>query len=552
MTPIRIPSHLKTQSPTFCSFLGESARQFSWLRRQSGRRTGIPSALTRPARAKIPAANSHLTAILCALGLSLASVLYIGCATGTIPATGERRHVGFTWEQEREIGKQANREVASLFGIYRDARLERYVTEVGQRVLAQSHLRRPGAEEQFRNTPVTFGVLDSPIVNAMALPGGHIYVTRGMLAHLNSEDQLAVILAHEIGHITARHAARRAWQEQIAQGLLLGGAILGQEVFGASAQQIVNLGGMAAQVISLRYSREDELEADKLGVEYSSLAGYDARKVIEFFRSLNRITQKEGQGLPNFLSTHPNPGDRIQRIKDLAELLPAPPARTAVTKNYYDAIEGIVLGEDPRQGFVERNVFYHPELHFRFPVPPNFKVINQPAQVMMVENQNRAILGFSSTAEQSLESAVSRFISQSGLRVIETVGNRSHGLPSTAVVADGKMANGQVIRLMAYFVQHRGRIYNFVGYTSPQAFASFRNRFLQTMEGFSELDDPRILTRQPVRLELQRATRSAPFQVLVPRSVPGEMRPDDLAILNQLNLNDQVERGQILKLPKIS
>src|SRR5678816_981588 len=149
----------------------------------------------------------------------------------------------------------------------------RYVTEVGNRVLATSHLRRAGTEEQFRNTPVTFTILDSPIINAMALPGGYIYITRGMLAHLNDEDQLAAVLAHEIGHVAARHAARQAWQQQIGQGLLLGGAVLSQGL-GLAAQDVLNLGGMAAQLFLLRYSREDELEADK-PVSYTHLRAHE-------------------------------------------------------------------------------------------------------------------------------------------------------------------------------------------------------------------------------------------------------------------------------------
>ena len=158
-----------------------------------------------------------------ALSLVLTVLLHAGCTTGIVPATGENRFLGYTWQEETAIGKQSSKQITALFGLYRDPQLERYVTEVGNRVLATSHLRRPGTAEEFRNTPVTFTILDSPIINAMALPGGYIYVTRGMLAYLNNEDQLASVLAHEIGHVAARHAARQAWQQQIGQGLLLGG-----------------------------------------------------------------------------------------------------------------------------------------------------------------------------------------------------------------------------------------------------------------------------------------------------------------------------------------
>ena len=482
-----------------------------------------------------------------ALSLLLSALLVYSCVSDIIPATGERRYLGFTWEQEKEIGKETSQQVAALFGTYRDSKLERYVTDVGNRVLATSHLRRPGIDEQIRKTPVTFGVLDSPIINAMALPGGYIYVTRGMLAHLNNEDQLASVLAHEIGHVAARHAARQTWQQQLGQGLLLGGVLLGQGL-GLPAQDILNLGSMAAQLIFLRYSREDELEADKLGVEYSSAAGYDPREAVGLFETLDRIQEKEGQGMPSFLATHPDPGDRIQRIRELTARMPRGRQPLADSR-YLNANAGLVLGEDPRQGFVEGNVFYHPDLRFRFPVPRGFKVINQPAQVVMVEGQNRAVLGFTSAGENSLQTAVAGFLKQPGLRVIERGAMRSNGLPAYAAVAEAQTENGQVVRIMAYFVDYRGTVYHFVGYTSPQLFGNFRNLFLQTMQGFSAVQDARVLNRQPVRIALETVRRPASFRELIPRSLPEPFTPEDIAIMNQVELNQKIEPGRILKLP---
>ena len=133
--------------------------------------------------------------------------------------------------------------------------------------------------------------------------------------------------------------------------------------------------------------------------------------------------------MPSFLSTHPNPGDRIQRIRELTgrsiDRRPMP-----ADSRYLNAIENLVVGEDPRHGFVEGNVFYHPDLRFRFPVPRGFKLINQPAQVVMVEGQNRAIVGFSSTGEKSSEAAAAKFLNQPGLRIIERGATRSGGLPA--------------------------------------------------------------------------------------------------------------------------
>ena len=325
----------------------------------------------------------HAKVIFRILSIPLGAAIFYACVSDFVPATGQKQYLGYTWQQEVAIGKEASKQISGLFGIYRDSKVERYVTDVGNRVLATSHLRRSGVSEEVRNTPVTFGVLDSPIINAMALPGGYIYITRGMLAHLNNEDQLATVLAHEIGHVAARHVARQALQQQWSQGLLLGGALVGQG-FGLPAQNILNFVGMAAQLFSLRYSREDELEADKLGVEYTYASGFDSREVIGFFQTLSRIQYKEGQGMPGFLSTHPNPGDRIQKIQEMTAALPRD-RRSPADSRYLDAIEGLVLGEDPRQGFVENDVFYHPDSRFRFPVPRGFKIINQPTQVVMVE-----------------------------------------------------------------------------------------------------------------------------------------------------------------------
>jgi len=480
---------------------------------------------------------------------SVVSVLFFlyGCVTDIVPATGERRYLGYTWQQETGIGKQASKEVTSLFGVYGDTNLARYVTEVGNRVLATSHLRRPGADEQVRATPVTFTVLDSPVINAMALPGGYIYVTRGMLAQLNNEDQLATVIAHEIGHVAARHAARQAWQQQIGQGLLLGGAVLSQGL-GLPAQNILNFGGMAAQLFLLRYSREDELEADKLGVEYAMAAGYDPREVIGLFQALDRMQEKEGQSMPSFLATHPNPGDRIQRIRELTSA-----ARDSRTPNpdtrYLHAVEGLVLGEDPRQGFVQDNVFYHPDLGFRFPIPRGFKAVNQPSQVIMAEGQNRAVLGFTSTAESSAEAGAAKLLSQRGLRVVERGSTRINGFPAVGVLADAQTQNGQIVTFTTYFIEYRGNVYQFIGYAPQQLFGSFQSAFLQTIRGFAEIQDSRILARQPVRLTLLRVSRSAPFRELIPRALPAPFTAAEIAILNEADLNQEISPGKILKIP---
>mgnify|MGYP003694210505 CR=1 FL=1 len=201
--------------------------------------------------------------------------------------------------------QKASKEVTALFGAYRDPNLERYVNDVGNRVLATSHLRRPGADEQVRNTPVTFGVLDSPIINAMALPGGYIYVTRGCLPHLNNEDQLATVIGARTR--PRRRAARGAPSVSATNRSRAPAWRRGpRSVAGPSCRYSQSRRhGRAAHF--LRYSREDELEADKLGVEYALAAGYDAREVITFFRRSTAFKRRRDKGCRAFSLRIPIP-----------------------------------------------------------------------------------------------------------------------------------------------------------------------------------------------------------------------------------------------------
>ena len=186
---------------------------------------------------------------------------------------------------------------------------------------------------------------------------------------------------------------------------------------------------------------------------------------------------------------------------------------------------------------------------FAFRCRADSKSINQPTQVVMVENQNRAFLGFSSAREKSLESAAAKFLNQPGLRVIERGPMRSGQFPAYAAVADARTENGQVVRVMVYFIDYRGSIYHFVGYSAPQSFGAFRSVFLQTMQGFGEIQDPRILNREPVRLALETVSRQARFEDLIPKSLPAPFKPEDVALLNQVTLKAEIEPGRILKVP---
>src|SRR5699024_5171836 len=218
---------------------------------------------------------------------------------------------------------------------------------------------------------------------------------RGLLTHLKSEAQLAVVLGHEIGHVAARHASQSAFKQKFSQLLLLGGAVAGQEILGIPGGQILQLGSLARKFLFLSYSRDDEREADALGVEYAAREGYYTPAASGFFISLNRMSEKEG-GIPNWLSSHPDPKDRANRIPKLSKYW----ANQGLKQNihgidaYMNEINNIVFGDNPRLGFARGGNFFHPELAFYFPYPMQLNVTNTPSLVQIVNDDANAVILF--------------------------------------------------------------------------------------------------------------------------------------------------------------
>ncbi len=336
----------------------------------------------------LPVRHRSVTTLL----LLIMAIGVSACVVQRNPVTGKKRAYGYSWQQELQIGKEADPQVVAQYGLYDDPDMTAYVNRIGQTVVAESHLRRPDTPQEFRDAPITFRVLDSPVVNAFALPGGYIYVTRGLMAHVQNEAQLAVVLGHEVGHVAARHGSKQAFQQQLGQ-LGLFGAAIGGELLGLPGGEILNSGSTIAGLLFLRYSRDDERESDNLGVEYASMSRYRSEEGSKFFTTLKRLGEASGQSIPSFYSSHPDPGEREQTIIQLAnkweETLPMD---ILGVDEHLAIIDGIVLGEDPRQGFTEGNVFYHPELRFMFPVPRDWNVINQPSQVAIVNKDQSAVM----------------------------------------------------------------------------------------------------------------------------------------------------------------
>ncbi|MCA1803302.1 MAG: M48 family metalloprotease [Rhodothermaceae bacterium] len=470
------------------------------------------------------------------------------------PVTGQKRAFAYSWQQEVEIGQQADGEVVEYFGIYDDAELSAYLTAIGERVLAESHLRRPDADRQFRETPFTFRVVDSPVVNAFALPGGFVYFTRGIIAHMNNEAQLAMVMGHEIGHVAARHSSQRALTQQAGQFLLIGGAIIGQEALGIPAGNIMQLGGTAAQLLFLSYSRDAERESDKLGVEYSALAGYAAGDGSAFFRVIQRVSDKGGGGsLPFYLSSHPDPGDREAAVESMAQEW-----REKGTDmdyrgrdEYLAKIDGIIIGENPRNGFVDNNVYYHPDLKFRFSVPAGWMLQNDRSQVVTyTESQDGVQIMNIDSEASSARQTVDKVLGSEGITMTDRSDLRINGLVAHRAMADASDQQGNPLKVVLHGIEYDGRVYRIISYTTAARYQTYLPAFISQSESFNTLTDPARLNVQPSKIRIVTADRNAPFRQFLPSKLPMGMDAEDLAIINQVELDTQIQRGQKIKIPR--
>ncbi|GAA3924744.1 M48 family metalloprotease [Hymenobacter algoricola] len=476
--------------------------------------------------------------------LPLAAVLLLTSACSTNPVTGKKEVMLVSKGQELAMGQQSDPAVVAQFGLYPDQKLQNFINEKGKAMGAISH--QPNLTYQFR-------VVDSPVINAFAIPGGYVYFTRGIMAHFNNEAQFAGVLGHEIGHVTARHSAKQQTNAIIGQVGMMGAMIASPRLaqFGDQAMQ-----GM--QLLFLKFGRDDESQSDELGVQYSSKIGYDAAQMADFFETLQREQAKSGTpAIPDFLSTHPNPADRYNRVHQLADQWKQQngnPKNLKVNRDQYlRLIDGIVYGEDPRQGFVENNAFYHPELKFRFPVPAGWKHQNTPQQFQMADPAGKALMMLTLAPGASLDEAAQAVVKQFSLQPVDSRRLTVNGFPAVAFVADQVQQDPQTgqavagIRTQVYLIQDAKTIYALVGAAAPADFGGYQPTFTATMEGFARLTDPDKLSRQPEHVRIKTLKlRSNLGQALKTNGVP-EARLEEMAILNGMQLNEQVNAGSLIK-----
>ncbi|MEQ9452003.1 MAG: M48 family metalloprotease [Pseudomonadales bacterium] len=487
---------------------------------------------------------SHRIAVVILLPVCL---LIASCVTEVSPVTGESQAYGYSWQQELQLGKQADADIVRQFGVYDDPGLQSYVASVANTVLTHSDFRRPDTPERYRNTQFTFRVLDSPVVNAMALPGGYVYVTRGLLAHVNDEAQLAVVLGHEIAHVAARHASRQALRAQVSQLGLVAGAIVGQQVLGQPgvAENILQLGGSGLQLVLMKYGRDAEREADALGAEYASGERYAVPRAEGFFRTLERLSAGNGS-LPTWQSTHPDPGERARTLRNYqsARGVPLDVVRRA---EYLQQIDGLVVGEDPRQGYTDDGRFFHPELRFQFRVADGWQLVNQRAAVIVVQPEQKAIARLAMSAEDSADAAANAFARMEGLQVDERRAVEISGMNAIRVRARAQAQTGAVV-VENYFFRYQDKTYSFLGYAPEAEFANHRPVLSRMILSFEALTERARLNVQPARLRVSRVQRPTRFDSLVTGDLPQGFTLQDLAVINQVGVDEQIAGEQMVKL----
>jgi predicted Zn-dependent protease len=467
----------------------------------------------------------------------LVPTLMLGTGVGSCarnPVTGKSELSLVSESQEIQMGQQASKEVAQSIGLYKDQAVQSYVSDLGKRMAAESE--RP-------NLPWEFHVVDDGAVNAFALPGGFIYVTRGLMTSINDEAELATVVGHEIGHVTNRHSVQMISKSQLAQLGLGIGSILSSDI--AKFGQIASAG---LQVLFLKYSRDAENQADQAGFRYALNENYDVRRMSKVFETLDRISQSGGDGkLPEWLATHPNPGNRIKHIEKMLDTVTIDPSRAKTNREaYLRRVQGMAFGEDPRQGYFEGAHFYHPGMRFQVTFPDGWKTQNMPQAVVALSPNQDAIVQLGLAGNASPTDAARQFLSQQGVQGGQASTTSINGFPAATTEFQAQTQQGAIQGLVS-FISFGGTTYGIMGYTQAGKLGNYGDEFERTIRSFSELRDPSKLNVQPARVELVKLNRDMTleqFNAQYPSTIPIEQ----LAIINEVEgPSSMLPAGQMVK-----
>jgi predicted Zn-dependent protease len=472
----------------------------------------------------------------------LAAALWLACSTN--PATGKREVVLVSTDEEIEIGEEASQQMEQELGILDDAALTEYVQQVGARVAAQS----PRVDVQY-----TFRIIDSPDINAFAFPGGYIYVTRGLLALANSEEELANVLAHEVGHVAARHFARGQIRRQGAGMLSMIGTLAAVALgSGEAAQVMAGLSQVAGAGYVAAYGRDQEREADAIGQTLAARAGYSPTGLADFLRSLDREAEMRlgRRRTPGFLDSHPATPERASRAVARARSLEleTAPRIAAGRADFLERLSGLIVGDDPAQGIFVEQEFLHPDFDLRLQFPGGWLTRNATSFVGALSPTENALIKLEiqergtdvrAAAARYLETVRGGIVQQNGLRI---GGLRAY----RAVVREAESA------VELTWIAHREIVFRMTAITQLERYAAgYRRLFRETADSMRPLEPNERAKLVPVRLDTVTARDGETLEALSART-GNRWTVEETASANAIFAYDPLRAGQLIKvaLPK--
>jgi predicted Zn-dependent protease len=459
-----------------------------------------------------------------------------GCATN--PVTGRRELSLMSEAQEIALGRESDAQIKAEMGVYDDAELQKYVSDIGLRLARLSE--RP-------NLPWQFTVVDQAAINAFALPGGFIYVTRGILPFLDNEAELAGVLGHEIGHVTARHSAQ---QYTRSLGGQLGLIALG--VFVPAARPFSQISEQALGLLFLRYGREDELQSDQLGARYAAAGGWDPEGVPGMLSTLGRLDEAAGErkGVPNWLSTHPDPLSRVGEIQPTVDQLKA--GRSNLTEDreaLLRRLDGVIFGDNPEQGVTRGSTFLHPPLRFRVDFPADWEIANSPQQVVAkAPGADVFMLLQLVTMPQgrSVQDVALNSMQGAGFRTVQGERTTINGLDAFVGLYQGVIDGLGEVAMRTAHIAHGGSVYMLAGLVAPAAFQQADPAFTTAIRSFRALSAGEAESIRPNRIDLYVVRGGDTWAAIAERS-GGVVRPSTLAIMNNSAPETQPVVGSRIK-----
>ena len=490
-------------------------------------------------RTVLEAGSASLAGCACAIS---------GCGAPNI-ATGRSSFTGgYSPADDMRLGADEHPNILEAFGgEYQNARLQQYVDTVGRRLAAHT---------EYQQFSYRFTLLNSPIVNAFALPGGYVYVSRGLLTLASNEAELAGVLAHELGHVNARHSAERMGAQQLASIGVIASAI-GASLLGLPGDSVARIGQTVATLAIQSYSREQELESDILGIRYMSRAGYDPDAMVSFLASMREQSQIEARskGLPagsvdqyNLMATHPRTVDRVRQAQAAAQ--EARPVNARIGRDdYLSLIDGMLFGDDPSQGFISGQRFVHPQMRFEFTAPPGFRLQNSPEQVVASDSRGAAVV-FDIVQMQRAGNPGAylqgEWAPRARLQDLEaiTVNGLRAATARTTAQAQGAAVD---VRLVA-LERDAGSVYRLM-FLSPRARAgALEEEFRRTTYSFRTLNAAQAAEVRPLRLQVRAARPGERLDTLAAALPYGALNADWFRVLNDLEPGAPLPLGQPLKI----